>query len=343
MTLTETRGFRAYKVVGRRDEAQDVVTFTLSAPDNGARAGHHLIVVAPLDPGLRREYSISAITADELEITVKREGIVSSWLHETIHPGNVLTASAPRGSFLLEDRDMPLVLLSCGIGITPMMAMAQEALGRGREVHFVHIARDRAHHAFRKQIDLYRDNGLVSHVTYKYGGDTAECDHVGEFTVDQLREILPGCAVEVKICGPSRFMQAMYDAAVELGVARNHIAWEAFGPSTLVPRTTPNERAVNQDTSGTAHSADTPETPLVTFAESQVTARWDPTSHSLLDFAEEQGVFPNYACRQGSCESCMTRVTDGEFEYVDEPFEAPGEGFVLLCCSRPVTDIELAI
>lgn len=320
-----------------------MVTFTLSARASGARAGHHLIVAAPLGQDPRREYSLSAIRADELEITVKREGVVSRWLHSTVQPGDSLTASAPRGSFLLGDQDVPVVLLSCGIGITPMMAMAQEALDRGREVRFVHVARDRAHHAFREEIGrLGSADGFSSHVTYKHGADTTECDHVGEFTVEQLREVLPDSAVEVKICGPSRFMEAMYDAVVELGVPTENIAWEAFGPSTLTPRAV-RQAAPHQEDGGTADSAATAETQRVTFVDSQLTVQWDPAAPNLLDFAEEHGVYPNYSCRQGSCESCTTRVVKGEFEYVDDPFELPGEGFVLLCCSRPVTDIELAI
>lgn len=335
MTLTHTGGFRSYDVIGRRDEARNVVTFTLSAPASGARAGHHLIVAAPLDGDLRREYSLSAIAPDAVEITVKREGRVSTWLHEAIHPGDVLMGSSPRGSFVLSDRDVPLVLLSCGIGITPMVAMAQEAVRRDREVHFVHAARDRAHHALRAHLEhLQREHKFISHLTYKYGTDPSECDHLGEFTVDQLRDMLPAGEVEVKICGPGHFMQAMCDAAVDLGVPPESIAWEAFGPSTMAT-TTARRQPPDVAADSTAMQ--------VTFSESNVTATWDSDSHNLLDFAEEQGVYPNYSCRQGSCRSCMTRVTNGDFEYVSEPFETPEKGFVLLCCSRPLSDIELAL
>jgi ferredoxin len=172
-------------------------------------------------------------------------------------------------------------------------------------------------------------------VTYKHGTDTDDCDHVGEFTVDELRAVLPTSSAEVKICGPGRFMQAMYDACVELGVPSGNIGWEAFGPSTVIPAKAADKSA--------ADSAADPCAPMVTFADSGIAVPWDPASPSLLDFAEEQGVYPNYSCRQGSCESCMTSVKSGEFEYIEPPFQAPEEGFVLLCCSRPVTDIELDV
>ncbi|TWP32992.1 flavin reductase family protein [Leekyejoonella antrihumi] len=287
--------WREYWVSRRHVETADVITLTLHAPDNRAQPGQHLILLAPVEGGLRREYSLSRIGPDELDITVKREGVVSRWLHDSIEVGDRLEATAPRGSFLLGDRSDPLVLLSCGIGVTPLLAMAREALARGRAVHFIHVARDRAHHALRGQIEaLQGSGGLVRHTTYKHAEQgSADCDHVGEFTTEHLTKLLPAGPAEIKICGPSRFMQAMYDATRQLGIARDDVAWEAFGPSTVV---LPEVREPSR--------LEDPEQPRVIFAKTGSEARWDPECGNLLDFAEEHGVFPNYSCRQGSCDSC---------------------------------------
>lgn len=345
-----TNRWRSYDVRGRRDEAEGIVTFTLSPPDAPARAGHHLIIAAPVGETQVREYSLSAIRPDAIEITVKREGLVSTWLHDHVAVGDTLTASLPRGTFLLGEGEEPLVLLSCGIGVTPMIAMAEEALERGRSVYFFHVARDRAHHALSERVDRLRRSGaLVAHLTYKHGADASECDHLGEFTAAELSELLPSTSAEVKICGPKRFMQAMYDASLDLGVPEENIGWEAFGPSTVTVRSrkrasAPADLEATDTVDPDADQGSAGETaPLVRFAESDLTLSWDPDSGSLLDFAEEHCVFPNFACRQGSCESCMTSVKSGAFEYIDEPFETPPDGYVLLCCSRPLSDIELAI
>jgi ferredoxin-NADP reductase len=265
--------WREYWVSHRREETPDVVTLTLCAPtEHEARAGHHLIVLAPLEGGLRREYSLSRIAAHELDITVKREGRVSSWLHDSIEVGDRLTATAPRGSFLLDDRSDPLVLLSCGIGVTPMAAMAHEALSQGRRVTFIHVDRDRAHDALRAQIDALQGRpGLLRHTTYKYAEpDSPDCDHVGQFTSALLAQLLPGGPAEVKLCGPSGFMQAMYEATACLGIPRHDVSWEAFGPSSVVlPIVRPSARPED------------PDQPRITFANSGFEARWDPACGNL--------------------------------------------------------------
>lgn len=329
-----------YRVAARRVETDNVVTFTLITLGTAAKAGEHLIVRSPHGEDLRREYSLSAIRGDEVDITVKREGSVSAWLHDEVKPGDVIVASRPRGSFTLAESGRPLVLLSCGIGITPMMAMAVEALDRGREVRFVHVTGDRTRHALHAEVESLRSTrGLITHTTYKNSTDAVAsgCDHVGEFTIAELKELLPDTGAEIKICGPQRFMQAMYDAAMELQIPESDVAWESFGPSTVVTTTgsTFNDRDLNESENVTTDS------PSVHFRNTDMSVPWQPAVGNLLEFAEEQGVFPDFSCRQGSCESCVTRVLSGTFEYIDEPFMRPEEGLVLLCCSRPTSDIEL--
>lgn len=344
-----TSGFHAYTVLSRRVEAAGIVSFWLRPESAMAvRGGEHLIVEAPVAEGtdaLRREYSVSGLADGKLRLTVKREdapegqpglppGRVSGWLHEAVKPGDKLRASTPRGEFRLrEGSDKPVLLFSCGVGITPMMLLAEELAAAGRRAAFVHVCRDSAHHVFGAEIrDLAtRATNISVHICYKHGtADCDGCDSIGDLGRDRLAGLMPGAGCEVYLCGPGRFMQRAYDMALDLGVAAEDIRYELFGSSADF---TPRHAVRRAEHDG----------PLVTFTKSGVSARWSNDAPSLLDFAEEQGLFPDYSCRSGSCESCKTRVVSGAFDYPVEPFEQPGEGYVLLCCARPTSDLELEI
>lgn len=344
-----TGKFHAYTVLSRQEEAVDISSFWLR-PEGAvtARGGEHLIVEALVGDGsyaLRREYSVSGLSDGALRLTVKRErapkgqptlppGYVSSWLLDEVKQGDVLRASAPRGEFRLrEGSEKPVLLFSCGVGITPMMLLAKELAGSGRRVAFVHVCRDGAHHVFGLEIRALAAQAanMSVHICYKHGtSDCAGCDSTGDLNRDRLAALLPGAGCEVYLCGPGAFMQRAYDMALDLGVKAEDIRYELFGPSSdFTPRHAPS--------SGTSDG------PLVTFTKSGISARWSADAPSLLDFAEEQGLYPDYSCRAGSCESCKTRVVSGDFDYPVEPFERPGEGYVLLCCAQPTSDLELEV
>lgn len=343
-----TDKFHTYTVLSRREEALGITSFWLQ-PEGGfaVRGGEHLIVEAAVNGSgvLRREYSVSGISDGALRLTVKREsapkgqpdlppGHVSGWLHDTVKPGDVLRASPPRGEFRLrEGSAKPVLLFSCGVGITPMMLLANELVGSGRRVAFVHVCRDAAHHAFGSEIRelAARSADMSVHIGYKHGTpDCTGCDSIGDLDRDRLAALLPAAECEVYLCGPGAFMQRAYDMALDLGIKVEDIRYELFGPSSeFRPRHAPG--------SGTGDG------PLVTFVKSGISANWSADVPSLLDFAEEQGLYPDYSCRTGSCESCKTRVLSGDFSYPVEPFERPAEGYVLLCCAQPISDIALEI
>lgn len=342
-----TDNFHTYTVLSRCEEALGIVSFWLRPEDVlTVRGGEHLIVEAPIAEGagaLRREYSISGLSDGALRLTVKRElapkgkpdlppGQVSGWLHDRVKPGDVLRASPPRGEFRLrEGSDRPVLLFSCGVGITPMMLLANELAGSERRVTFVHVCRDAAHHAFGPEIRelAARAANMNVHICYKHGtSDCTGCDSIGDLDRDRLAMLLPAGDCEVYLCGPGAFMQRAHDIALDLGVKAEDIRYELFGPSSeFSPRHAPSRGAGDG--------------PLVTFIKSGISAHWSTDIPSLLDFAEEQGLYPDYSCRAGSCESCKTRVVSGDFDYLVEPFERPGEGYVLLCCAQPVSDLTL--
>lgn len=342
-----TGKFHAYTVLSRHEEAVGITSFWLR-PEGAvtARGGEHVIVEAHVGDGagaLRREYSVSGLSDGALRLTVKREGApkgqpdvppghVSGWLHDEVKPGDVLRASAPRGEFRLrEGSDKPVLLFSCGVGITPMMLLARELADTERRVAFVHVCRDGAHHVFGPEIRelAARAANMSAHICYKYGTvDCLGCDSTGDLDRDRLAALLPGADCEIYLCGPGAFMQRAYDMALDLGVRVQDIRYELFGPSSDF---TPRQPQASGNSDG----------PLVTFAKAGITARWSAAAPSLLDFAEEQGLYPDYSCRAGSCESCKTRVVSGDFDYPLEPFERPEEGYVLLCCAQPTSDLVL--
>jgi ferredoxin-NADP reductase len=341
-----TASTHQYRVVRKVAVAYGIVSLVLKPdrPLERVRGGQHLVLLGPAlhAVAVKREYSISGFDGECVRITVKREpgGLVSRWIHDEVRAGATLTASEPRGDFTLKPTGKPVVLLSCGVGVTPMMAMARELVDSGRPGIFVHACRDAAHHAFKSEMNDLRQRatGMRWHICYRHAAISDRgYDSSGELDRGFLSTLLPDTDCDVYICGPERFMQKMYDAAIALGVDPTCIHYELFSPAQSFH---PRGRA--------RPSADAPEGlpcdtlgPSVTFRKSAASAQWRSSARSLLEFAEDEGLNPDYSCRQGSCDSCKTRIVAGEVRYVSEPFERPEPGYALLCCSAPATDLEL--
>jgi ferredoxin-NADP reductase len=330
-----------YQVIRKIPEANGVVSLLLKPerPLDRVLGGQHVVLFGPSrgSAPVKREYSISGLEGDCLRITVKREseGIVSRWIHDEVRAGASLTASEPRGDFTLKPTGRPVVLLSCGVGVTPMIAMARELADSARSGVFVHACRDGAHHAFKSEMNELRRRAthMRWHICYRHAGASDQGhDSAGELDRGLLATLLPAIDCDVYICGPERFMQKMYDAVVALGVDSANIHYELFSPAqSFHPRGHLAAETREASLSG----------PRIVFRKSGTSAPWVNSSHSLLEFAEDQGLNPDYSCRQGSCDSCKTRIFAGEVRYILEPFERPEPGFALLCCSVPATDLEL--
>ncbi|GAA3210413.1 globin domain-containing protein [Nonomuraea helvata] len=228
--------WRQWRVVARREETPDAVSFLLrpvdDAPVPPTQPGQYVSVRLRMPDGVHqlRQYTLSSADGDRLRrITIKRvdgdpAGEVSTLLHTTVRVGDELTLSAPFGDVTLEDGDEPLVLISAGIGCTPIVAMLDHlaATGSRRRVLVLHADRSRAEHALRE--DMLR---LATELVFWYESGAAAPDREGLMDLDGID--VPAGAVAY-LCGPVPFMRDMRARLLKAGVAARDIHYEVFGP-----------------------------------------------------------------------------------------------------------------
>ncbi|MEH6739311.1 MAG: 2Fe-2S iron-sulfur cluster-binding protein [Sulfitobacter sp.] len=334
-------------------ESDNITSFYLEPRTLLARKfvpGEYLIFEHRPENGepIRREYSISGTRDDEIRVTIKRElapeqglqdGIMSTRFHDATMAGDTVKAAGPMGAFTLDrDADRPVVLLSGGVGLTPVVAMAHELAGTARETVFIHACENGQVHALgqeMRELATAHEN-FSTHVLYRTPIDRDQLgrdyDTAGMITQDLLEKLTPGKDVDFYLCGPGPFMAAMYDTLLAMDVDPDRISYEFFGPATVLR---PKKKTVTKLNASDA--------PMITFAKSGVEAAWDPAEENLLEFAEENGVMIDYSCRAGTCVTCMTKVIKGSVSYSVDPFEQPKDGYALLCCCVPNGDLELDV
>ncbi|SAK53770.1 oxidoreductase FAD/NAD(P)-binding subunit [Caballeronia hypogeia] len=350
-------GFRRLCVTRRVRESESIVSFELAPTDGMAlapfRAGQFVAVRLALPDGesLIRTYSLSGDPAERSRwrISVKQEtnprGRGSCHLHERAAVGDVLEIAGPAGAFVCaEDSDRPVVLLSGGVGVTPMLSMLHRLSSAStRRVHFIHACENGAVHAFREEVQRLAAMraGIGVHVCYRLPRDDEDRDAFdsrGLLTKETLQALLPLDDYEVYLCGPPPFMQANWNLLRNLGVARERIHYEFFGPATVIdgdvsPPATASESS--QPVDGEAIT--------VRFHPHGEPVAWNPACASLLEFAEQCGHAAPFSCRAGICNSCITRLVAGRVDYAEPPLDPPADGELLLCCARPVTSVTLAL
>lgn len=325
--------WRRYRVVSVVPESADVTSFTLEPLDRKPAPAFAPGQFLPLrTPAGQRSYSLSA--PDRLRISVKRDGAVSAFLHERVRPGDVLEAGAPAGRFVLPGGDGPVVLLSAGIGATPVLAMlAHLAAARSpREVWWIHGARSPAEHAFAGEAagHLARLPNGRGHVRYSATD--------GRLTARDVLDLGVPVTADVMICGTAAFAADLRAGLVAGGVPAAKIASEAFGGASrnVSPRTADAEAPRDGETAPfSPANGGEPELTEVTFSRSAVDTTWDAEFASLLELAEAHAVPNGASCRVGSCHGCRARILAGAVEHDPEPFDPPPAGSALLCCARP--------
>lgn len=352
-------GFRALKVVAKIVESSLITSFHLQAADGAAlpafRPGQFLVFKVPSGDGhVLRNYSLSGSPDDlsHYRISVKREpsagpglpvGLSSNHLHDHVAVGDVLMVDGPRGAFVLDEASArPVVLLSGGVGLTPMVAMLHALAKRSaRRVMFLHACENGAVHALRDEVNglVALRPGLSAHYCYRVPEDadraSGQFHSEGFITRDVIQDLLCLDDYDFYLCGPPPFMQAMYATLRGLGVAKERIAYEFFGPATVldVPA---KPQPLAAPVVAAAEGAIT-----VEFRKSGLTAIWDGAADSLLAFAEDQGLKPAFSCRAGICGTCVSKIVSGDVSYFEDPLEDLEEGELLLCCARPTTAIVL--
>ena len=347
-------GFRQMRIANIQKESASVTSFVLEPIDGQPlpvfQAGQFVVLrllVEAGKPAVLRSYSLSDLpAADHLRISVKNElnGIGSSFLCNRAREGDVLEVSAPRGRFTLVTRQSPVVLLSTGVGTTPVMAMLHSLAAEKsqREIWWIYGARNGVNHPFAeesrsllKQLPRGREYIVYSRpdATDRAGADF---DAPGRIDAALLEKIGVSRGSDFYLCGPTSFLRDMRDGLRTWGVLDGNVHAEIFGSLEAI-------------TPGMAQVVHTPHLPQgaagtgppVSFARSGITAAWDAKFGSLLELAEACDVPVRWSCRTGVCRTCMTGLIGGSVDYDPEPLERPADGNVLVCCSQPNAGVTL--
>lgn len=248
-------GWRPFKVLERKEESPDVVSFDLVPADGGAvpnyKPGQFISVRTYLkDRGIvqPRQYSLSRAPGakNALRISVKRvtnaegvEGAMSSHLHKYLQAGDVIDVSAPAGVFFIEDKETPVVLLSAGIGVTPVLSMLEYIAAKtpDRPVVFIHCNRDVEHVALKNDIHAamvaLKNGKAYMFLSAPPQGPGCPCMKAGRLTAEKLVALNLDKASDVYMCGPVGFMDDMKKALADEGFANGQVHAEIFGTGTM--------------------------------------------------------------------------------------------------------------
>jgi len=347
-------GFREMRVSRIDRESNSVFSLVLVPTDGeplaAALPGQFVVLrlhVQSGAPPVLRSYSLSDLPGSgHYRVTIKQEenGLASTYLRTRIKPGTNLEVSAPRGSFTLRSGSEPVVLLSAGVGVTPVLAMLH-ALAAGKSSHpvwWLYGARNRNEHPFRDESRtlLQQLQHGHSHIQYSRPGPAdqrgVDFDAAGHLAVSAFDQIGVPREGQFYLCGPAAFLRELSAGLATWGVAADRIHTEIFGTLDAI---TPGMKAET-------HSPHLPAGPAgfgpqVSFARSGVTLPWDAKHQSLLELAEACDVPVRWSCRTGVCHTCETALIAGEVEYDPEPLDPPAKGDALICCSRPRGEVIL--
>lgn len=338
-----TKAWRPFTVTQVVRESDGVRSFYLEPADGMGVAAHvpGQFISVRTPSGKVRSYTLSdAPDGRRYRISVKRGGDVSGWLHDHLAQGSRIELKGPGGDFVFEEgTQRPAVLLSAGIGVTPMIAMLNGLLVNGSRtrhrhpIYFIHGARNRSEHAFGDHLQAMAAGHRNLNVHVRYSDDAAPVESditnwqasSGRVDLDLLRTMLPFGDYDFYLCGPAPFMQQMYEGLRGLNVADERIRFEAFGPASVR----------RNESSAKTIAATAQQTVPVRFTRSGVTATWDGSHASLLALAEANGVPAQSSCRSGQCGACAVGLTSGAVSYIRECDAQVGAGQVLMCSIVP--------
>ena len=345
------RGFRPLRVAAVQQECVDVRSFVLESEDRSPLPaplpGQFLVFKLELDQPTSRSYSMSGPQdLGTYRITVKRaDGVGSRFFHDRIHAGDMLQVSAPRGSFTLAAGENPVVLLSAGIGATPVLSMLHSlsTANSAREIWWCYGARNRKEHPFIEEAlkllaHLSRSRSFIAYSRPEDGDQQGkDYDEPGQLKFSSLQQLQVPKTADFYLCGPPAFLTELTAALESWGVPYSRIHSEIFGTESAVtpgiasatPRTP--HRPLGTEGAG----------PAVSFTRSGLSLPWDSRFQSILEFAEACDVPVRWSCRVGVCHMCESGLIDGKVRYAPEPLDRPAEGSILICCSTPQAAIEL--
>jgi hypothetical protein len=356
------RKFRVQEVAAKENEDGDIASFYLVPHDQRPlplfRPGQFLTFVLRLPGETRRVircYSLSdAPRRDRYRVTIKHvpDGLVSGWFHSAVQAGDIVDVKAPSGNFCLDvEEEFPVVLIAGGVGVTPMLSMFNTIAAEQphREVWFLYAAQHGSAFIHRAHLESQVEQCPNAHLLYMVskpgetdqaalGGDLDAGSRVrfdkGRLDGDLLRTILPTGAENTHsfyTCGPPPMMSAIVEALEDWGVSDDRIHYEAFGPASVRRKKAPAE----------GDAAPAAQALQVKFAKSDKVATWDPSSETLIAFAEAHGVAIDCNCLAGNCGTCEIAVLEGKVGYPKDPSYDPAPGTCLACVAVPQSNLTL--
>lgn len=348
-------GFRPLQVSRIVRESSTVISLVFvpsdNRPLNAPLPGQFVVLrVHPKadGPALIRNYSLSDLpTTDHYRISIKQEvdGIASTFLHTHIRVGDVVEVAAPRGSFTLRAADKQVVLLSAGVGATPVLAMLHALANENSQqaVWWLFGAPNRDDHPFAAESGKLINTlpNAKSHIRYSHPGPQdrqgIDFDEPGRLSADVCANLGVPRDADFYLCGPPAFMQDLTTGLAAWGVPGSQVHAEIFGARpSITPGIADAPRSRPHPPVGPAGPG-----PRVSFARSALEVCWDSKFSSLLDFAEACDVPVRWSCRTGVCHTCETALISGRVNYEPQPLDAPAEGNVLICCSQPQGNLVL--
>ena len=338
-----------------KSESDSVISLHLEDPNGAplpaALPGQYITLRVQPDMGQRallRNYSLSGPPGEGYyRISVKREdgGAASGYLHADLAVGDQLDIAAPRGTFILDQTDAPVLLISAGIGAAPVLAMLQALAHQhsAREIWGLHGARNGREHPFAAEARELLSSlpNARAHVYYSQPGPSdlegRDFDSAGRLTASLLTELGPPSDAEAYICGPTAFMDEISAGLAAMGIDAARIHTEPFGPAAgQTPGIAAKPVRAPHPPAGQPGDG-----PKIGFARSDLTIPWSSDYGSLLELAESCDVPVRWSCRTGVCQTCETTLIAGNVDYSPDPVEPPVDGSVFICCSQPRDDIVL--
>ncbi len=331
--VASPKGFVPLPVLAVFDETAEIRTFRLARPAGfDFRPGQFVTVrISVKGTPMVRCYSISSSPEPKgyLEISVRRQGLVSGALHTTLRPGSTLEVKAPAGPFVYPEGERPLVLLAGGVGITPCASMLRHAVlaDPGRPVTLLLSVRTEADIPYREELALLSRRHPQARVEIALSrGSSSPGFHTGRIDEPLLRKTVPDPARAVyAICGPGGMIDGSKAILERMGVPREQVFAEAFEAAVAASALEPTDSSAPSRT--------------IRLSVSRKTVEAAP-GRTILEAVEDGGVDIPSACRAGSCHTCRSRLVSGEIDAPEGLIAADeaADGWFLPCVSRARTD-----
>jgi ferredoxin-NADP reductase len=342
---------RPFRVAAIIDEALGYRSYYLVPADGQAlprfEPGQYLTFSLPVDPQRKpivRCYSLSERPREDYyRITVKLAepptrgvpaGQGSGYFHTLVKVGSTVGVQAPQGAFFLDPSDqLPIVLISGGVGITPVLSMLSSIVHErsSRSVYLFAGFRNSSEHPCRDQLaELAKHDNIHCDISYSRPLATdrlgSDYTHLGHAAIARLRQVLPSSNFRFYVCGPPNMMEKLVPALWEWGVPESHVHFEAFGPASV--------KSLRKENLGEAPCQ-------VGFAKSRSELTWKGEYPSLLDLGESEGIVLDYGCRAGSCGQCALKVRQGTVTHTKTPGVSLANDECLACIGVPTGDVVL--